>query len=94
MNEFFQLVIETIIRVNMNQSVNQEKVSDIQKDYETLEKARKIIGLACKKQDEDLRTIRQIKGEDYAKSVKLHRQPKSNTKVDPLTEMLQGMVEK
>lgn len=89
MEEFFKMVAEVIIRVNTNQSVNQEKVTDIQADYATLEKAKKLIALACKKQDEDLRTIRQIKGADYAKSVQLHRKPKESSKVvDPLAALL------
>lgn len=89
MEEFFKQVAEVIMRVNLNQSVNQEKVTDIQADYATLEKAKKLIALACKKQDEDLRTMRNIKGADYAKSVSLHRKPKESTKnVDPLSALL------
>lgn len=91
MEEFFKLVAEVIIRVNTNTSVNQEKVADIQADYATLEKAKKLIALACKKQDDDMKTMRQIRGEDYAKSVKLHRKPKETSKTDPLTELLKEM---
>lgn len=88
MEEFFAQVAEVLIRVNLNQSVNQEKVEDIAADYKVLEKAKKLIALACKKQDEDLRTVRAIKGSDYAKSVSLHRQPRTTKGKDPLAEML------
>lgn len=91
MEEFFAQVAEAIIRINLNQSVNQDDVKKIEADYETMNKARKLIALACKKQDEDLRTIRQIRGEDYAKTVTLHRQPRSKKSVDPLAELLNEM---
>ena len=90
MKDFFIELIDVIERVNLNQSVNQEKVSDIQADYNQLEKAKKLLALVCKKQDEDLLTMRQIRGEDYAKSVELHRKRKTD-KVDPLTKLMGEM---
>lgn len=91
MEEFFSQVAEVITRVNLNTSVTDEEM--VGEDYAVLEKAKKLIALACKKQDQDMITARQIKGSDYAKSVKLHRQPRSGGKADPLAELLGELTE-
>lgn len=94
MEEFFTQVGQALVRVNLNQSVTQTlkngqpDVKAIEHDFEILERAKKLLALACKKHDEDLQTARQIKGTDFLKSVKFHRKPREASKSDPLTKML------
>lgn len=73
-------------RIVANETFGQ-KVSEVQHDREVIKKVLEVLAAGKKKMDQDLKTQRQVKGEDYLSQIPLWRKPRQGKEEsDPLAE--------
>lgn len=77
---------EVFARIVANETFGQ-KVAEVQHDREVIKKVLEVLAAGKKKMDQDLKTQRQVKGEDFLSQIPLWRKPRQGKEeTDPLAE--------